>query len=154
MAPQCDRRYIDINLTFSNPNQNLRKMTFSRAKSFRQKSKMMKSQSPVSKSALNLQMFETNSLLLQLRPKSESLANDGKRETKMDATKVDGKITKYLKKFKVRKMLKSISKIKITESKTELKTPILGKRESIISTSGSSIVIWEELYETLRRTNP
>ena len=114
----------------------------------------MKSQSPLSKSALNLQMFETNSLLLQLRPKSESLPNDGKRETKMDATKVDGKITKYLKKFKVRKMLKSISKIKITESKTELKTPILGKRESIISTSGSSIVIWEELYETLRRTNP
>ena len=108
----------------------------------------MKSQSPLSKSALNLQMFETNALLLQFRQKSESLPNEG--ETKMG----DNKITKYLKKFKVRKMLKSISKIKITESKTELKTPILGKRESIISTSGSSIVIWEEIYETLRRTNP
>ena len=120
-------------------------MTFSRAKSFRQRSKMTKNRSPLSKSALNLQMFETNSPLFQLRPKSESLPSDGKREAKLD----DNKITKYLKKFKVRKMLKSISKmnVKITESRT----PILGKRESIISTSGSSIVIWEEIYETLRR---
>ena len=118
-------------------------MTFSRAKSFRQKSKSIKNRSPLSKSALNLRMFETNSPVFQLRPKSESLPSHRSRENKMD----ENKIKKYLKKFKVRKMLRSISKIKITESKT----PIMGKRESIISTSGSSIVIWEEIYETLRR---
>jgi len=119
------------------------KMTFSRAKSFRQKSKSIKNRSPLSKSALNLHMFETNAPVFQLRPKSESLPSHSSRENKMD----ENKIKKYLKKFKVRKMLRSISKIKITESKT----PIMGKRESIISTSGSSIVIWEEIYETLRR---
>ena len=123
--------------------QKIKKMTFSRAKSFRQKSKSIKSRLPLSKSALNLHMFETNVPVLQLRPKSESVPSKAVRATKVD----ENKIKKYLKKFKVRKMLKSISKIKITESKTQ----IMGKRESIVSTSGSSIVIWEELYETLRR---
>ena len=116
-------------------------MTFSRAKSFRQKSKYLKSRSPLSKSALNLHMFDTNATVFQLRPKSESLPSNDSRETKVE----ENKITKYLEKSKVRKMLKS--KIKISENKT----PTMGKRESIISTSGSSIVIWEEIYETLRR---
>ena len=118
-------------------------MTFSRAKSFRQKSKYVKSRSPLSKSALNLHMFETNATVFQLRPKSESLPSNDSQTTKVE----ENKITKYLKKLKIRKMLKSISKIKITENKTQT----MGKRESIISTSGSSIVIWEEIYETLRR---
>ena len=116
-------------------------MTFSRTKSFRQKSKYLKSRSPHVRTCSH--MFDTNATVFQLRPKSESLPSNDSRETKVE----ENKITKYLKKLKVRKMLKSISKIKISENKT----PTMGKRESIISTSGSSIVIWEEIYETLRR---
>ena len=133
-------------------------MTFSRDRSLRIKGKSLKSRSSLSKSALNLQMFDTNRLIGCVPVTSDgSSAGEG---TKQD---MDSKVTKCLKKLKllssssgpivprgkVRQMLKSISSRRM--KRMESKVPILSSKESIISTSNSSIVIWEEIYETLRR---
>jgi len=132
-------------------------MTFSRGRSLRIKSKSLKSRSSLSKSALNLQMFDTNHLIGFVPSSADASAGQG---TKLD---VDSRVTKCLKKLKllssssgpimprgkVRQMLKSISSRRM--KRMESKVPILSSKESIISTSNSSIVIWEEIYETLRR---
>ena len=132
-------------------------MTFSRGRSLRIKGKSLKSRSSLSKSALNLQMFDTN--LIGFVPVSSDGSSAGEG-TKQD---MDSKVTKCLKKLKllssssgpivprgkVRQMLKSISSRRM--KRMESKVPILSSKESIISTSNSSIVIWEEIYETLRR---
>ena len=133
------------------------KMTFTRGRSLRIKGKSLKSRSSLSKSALNLQMFDTNRLIGFVPSSDGSTAGQG---TKLD---MDSKVTKCLKKLKllssssgpimprgkVRQMLKSISSRRM--KRMESKVPILSSKESIISTSNSSIVIWEEIYETLRR---
>ena len=140
-------------------------MTFSRGRSLRIKAKTLKSRSPLSKSALNLQMFDTNNLLVRnSEPDFTGIhgrnRDTGSQEAKLD---IDSRVTKCLKKLKllssssgpimprgkVRKMLKSISSRRM--KRMESKVPILSSKESIISTSNSSIVIWEEIYETLRR---
>ena len=102
-------------------------------------------------------MFDTNRLIGFVPSSDGSTAGQG---TKLD---MDSKVTKCLKKLKllssssgpimprgkVRQMLKSISSRRM--KRMESKVPILSSKESIISTSNSSIVIWEEIYETLRR---
>ena len=133
-------------------------MTFSRGRSLRIKGKSLKSRSSLSKSALNLQMFDTNRLIGFVPVSSDgSSAGEGTKQ------EMDSKVTKCLKKLKllssssgpivprgkVRQMLKSISSRRM--KRMESKVPILSSKESIISTSNSSIVIWEEIYETLRR---
>ena len=144
-------------------------MTFSRGRSLRIKGKSIKSRSSLSKSALNLQMFDTNHLIglvpnsdgqpdaTDIRGQNQASCGQG---SKLD---IDSRVTKCLKKLKllssssgpimprgkVRQMLKSISSRRM--KRMESKVPILSSKESIISTSNSSIVIWEEIYETLRR---